>query len=486
MAESDKVEFEIKAKGADKAAAELNKVSKAANDAGKSAESNVGKATAAWGKFNKVVNGVSGAIGQVTKALGLIGLAIQGVQLIIAAFQKLHDWLNKDAEEAKRLNDEAAKASVAKAANDAAAAHERLNDKIKKSVELSSELNSLADARTKAERANEDARMDLEMAQELAALDPNDPDYAAKQSLVRNKYARRKSESTAKRAQEDSRAAIARNNQEAAAKDNEALELDRLFQGKVGDASLKARHRYFELKRRADKGDEAAKEQLGQAEADWDAARGKAVDVQKRRDAARAEADAIRRRGSLLAGAALPAQMRNSATQIGLDMQDRDTRLAMDRAEKERQRRDEEARAREAEQKRRDEEKRQKEAEEEAKRASALAAVGALTGQRGGILAQIEGQQALKEGASRQVFDAQNALSLATANNDRAGIKSSSAALASARENAQNVDAAADKVIADLSATLKSIEQRLAAASNYLKQQQSQSAYAWAEAPAGE
>ena len=123
---------------------------------------------------------------------------------------------------------------------------------------------------------------------------------------------------------------------------------------------------------------------------------------------------------------------------------------------------------------------------EEAKRASALAAVGSLSGQRNTILAQIAEQQSLKSDASQRVFEAQNALDLATANGNRAGIGTASSALADAKTNAQNVGAAADRVLADLSASLKNIEQRLNAASNYLKQQNSQSSYAWAEAPAGD
>lgn len=117
--------------------------------------------------------------------------------------------------------------------------------------------------------------------------------------------------------------------------------------------------------------------------------------------------------------------------------------------------------------------------------ASALAASVSLKAQKSSIKEQMAEQQGLKDAASQQVFEAQNALDLATANGDRAGMKSAGSALAEAKTNAQNVDAAADRVLADLAKSLKNIEQRLNAASNYLKQQNSQSAYAWAESPAG-
>ena len=478
MADSNTVTTEFKTKGADKAASDAKKVSNAIKESGEAGKSASAKASGAFGSIRQAVNAASGAVRSFTRTLGLIGFAISAIEKAIAAFQAVQAWLKKDEEEAKRLNEEAAKNAVAKAATEAAAAVENLNEKLRASVALERERNKIADETRKKERAIEDAKLESDMANELAALDPNDPDYAAKQSLVRNKYARIKSSNQARRAQEDASEASRRNHEAVEAKRREARELDDLLKGEVGDASVKAKTRYYDLRDKAAKGDEKAKESLPEAQREFEDALKKAVDVKKRRDAASEEADRLQREGANL-GTDMAAQIRNAATQRSLDMQDRDTRIGMAKAAEERKKREEEERKTE-------EEKRQKKEAEEAKRASALAAIDPLKMEKVGLQGAIEAAEQDKANAAQRVFEAQNAYNLARQNGDRRGASAAYGNLQAAQSAATEVNQSADKTINAMTAALKDVTKRLEAAQRYLEKASEQQSYAWSESPAGD
>lgn len=153
-----------------------------------------GKVKGAFTSLTGVVSTAAKAIGGVTKALGVIGFAIQGVQLVIDAYKALKEWLNrskKEAEElAKTLQDARIKASV----DAAIASYIRLNGQIAETLRMEGERVKIANQLKANNRALEDARIDNAEQTELNALDRNDPDYDARAALVSEKYRRKRAD----------------------------------------------------------------------------------------------------------------------------------------------------------------------------------------------------------------------------------------------------------------------------------------------------
>lgn len=153
-----------------------------------------GKVKGAFTSLNGVVNTAAKAIGGVTKALGVVGFAIQGVQLVIDAYKALKEWLNrskKEAEElAKTLQDARIKASI----DAAIASYIRLNGQISETLRMEGERVKIANQLKANNRALEDARIDNAEQTELNALDRNDPDYDARAALVGEKYRRKRAD----------------------------------------------------------------------------------------------------------------------------------------------------------------------------------------------------------------------------------------------------------------------------------------------------
>ena len=153
-----------------------------------------GKVKGACTSLNGVVNTAAKAIGGVTKALGVVGFAIQGVKLVIDAYKALKEWLNrskKEAEElAKTLQDARIKASI----DAAIASYIRLNGQIAETLRMEGERVKIANQLKANNRALEDARIDNAEQTELNALDRNDPDYDARAALVSEKYRRKRAD----------------------------------------------------------------------------------------------------------------------------------------------------------------------------------------------------------------------------------------------------------------------------------------------------
>ena len=153
-----------------------------------------GKVKGAFTSLNGVVNTAAKAIGGVTKALGVVGFAIQGVKLVIDAYKALKEWLNrskKEAEElAKTLQDARIKASI----DAAIASYIRLNGQIAETLRMEGERVKIANQLKANNRALEDAWIDNAEQTELNALDRNDPDYDARAALVGEKYRRKRAD----------------------------------------------------------------------------------------------------------------------------------------------------------------------------------------------------------------------------------------------------------------------------------------------------
>ena len=519
MADSNKVDINFSAE-TNKASGDVKKFKgeiEAIGPSGKKAAASIS------GSFKTIES----SIGKVKKALGALSFGAMMIESVVNLVNKFRAWreeIRKTQVEAQKLNNAAVFAEQTRGVDALTDRYRNLTEAIQAAGKAAQENERVASAALDAQRKQEDAQLALREEQEVAALDRSDPTYSEKVHQIRQRYAGARATLGAGRAVEDAEAKLkgykdeefnedvradtyARSATDARAEAGEMRRQAELWRRMEAIGSAKSGEDWMDRWFRNPESDKlvASFFKNGGDKSFMDAVKGmtpEEIAAYAREQAAKFDAKAAKAESSATAfegkasesaakskaaGALVGSQgvvvsaarTRQSAAALSTQTAQGDADAALARSE-------ENARARAEEERRKTEEDRAKREAEEAKRASALAAVGSLSGQRNTILAQIAEQQSLKSDASQRVFEAQNALDLATANGNRAGIGTASSALADAKTNAQNVGAAADRVLADLSASLKNIEQRLNAASNYLKQQNSQSSYAWAEAPAGD
>lgn len=147
---------------------------------------------AAFSSLNVVINTTSKAIGNVMKALGVVGFAIKGIQLIIDAYKAMKEWLDRNKKAAEELAKAMQDARNRAAVEAAISSYTRLNAAISETVRQETERVKLANLMKDGNRAFEDARIDNAEQTELNALDRNDPDYASRVALVNAKYGRKR------------------------------------------------------------------------------------------------------------------------------------------------------------------------------------------------------------------------------------------------------------------------------------------------------
>ena len=192
-----------------------------------------GDAKNAVGAFGSVVgalNKVRTAVRRVMRAFGLIGMAAQGIQTLISWYKKLEEWTNRAKVAAQKLREEYEKSRYETAVKKAAAAYEQLNKKIAQALELERKRNQLFDERKRVTRDQNDAKLELSKQKEVAALDPEDPEYEKKKRTIERKYERAESQVRNGRAELDAKAQANRTYSQAAQKDREVRELEKQYQ----------------------------------------------------------------------------------------------------------------------------------------------------------------------------------------------------------------------------------------------------------------
>lgn len=295
-----------------------------------------GGISGAFKSVSGAVSKASAAVGQFTKALGLIGMAISGVQLIVGLFQKVRDWLARNKKAAEELNKAIQDAKNAAAVDNAAASYEKLNKRISETLRLEQERDRLAAQKQSADRSAEDQFAELEMQRELATVAADDPDRAQKETLIRNKYARAASDRNTIRARQDLAERIRKLSDGSADDDSRADAFEREIE-KSGDAVGSLRRQIA-----AEKDPERKKVLEGQLDAII-------KENQKKRDSAsklRESAKSKQAEASNLLGSDRAEVYRNKAENLRLDASDRDARNQMSANASERRRKDDERKAR--------------------------------------------------------------------------------------------------------------------------------------------
>ena len=142
-------------------------------------------------------------IGAFTKALGVVGFAIQGIQLVWGAFKTLHEWMTKDREAAEKLRREMEQARYERGVEKAAKAYKELNAEIERTIRLEKERAATRTRQTTDRRDAEDARLELAKQREIAALDPASEDYVRRKREIEDRYAAKAAGESAARSKED-------------------------------------------------------------------------------------------------------------------------------------------------------------------------------------------------------------------------------------------------------------------------------------------
>ena len=286
------------------------------------------------------------AVTGVMRTLGMINWAVQAVQMLYSGYQKLCEWMERAAKEARELADQLERDSIATAAAHAAEAYKKLNKELAEANRLEKERNAILDQRKAAARDLEDANLERDKQMEIAKLDTSSATYQEDKADIERKYARRASEVATARADEDSRAGARRLYAEADQKDRDAAALQKEYDRETRIAE-RSRDRVWKLGMAERRGVEGAKEKHEEAEQQWKRDEEAAQKTKEAMEALRKEADSIRARAAEMTGGSRAAHIRDEARQAQISNEERseearkkkaeDERLATAKREKEKQ-----------------------------------------------------------------------------------------------------------------------------------------------------
>lgn len=492
-----KIKIEADLKGGVQTAEQYDKIAKKAKELGQSGKA--GAAEAASG-----INNLSKSVGFLRKALagfGVVGLftgLISSINKIKESFQAAKKQADEMAKIQKQLDE-------SKHIQSLAAQYDQLKDSAEKAAAAQNSALEQIGTNSSNRRRLEKAQMNAAKQEELAALDPNDEYYAEKVQQIEAKYAGMSAINEASNARED--IVLERRKLEAQAeqKDQAATAQD------AQSASIRAQ--IAQAKRRqsaaqiasvdlneADKGGvlDTVGKTLGQLfTGNWGRVAGAQTEDgdrirrEKAKEAADAELKALELEERLRQSEGRAAALRREAGDIRTKRESLGTALEASDIEMETARRQGDigvAKADTAMQKKRDQVAKeswaegQKEADRLAQETDATRAKALLEAEKTRIETEIKAQQQRKFDAGEAVFTAQGALNNAQANRDRAGAASAAQQLNTANQAALEVGASADRLIANLTEKLKSVNSLLNKATSAIEKNNSQRLAAQAEA----
>lgn len=423
--------------------------------------------------------GVSRAIGFINKAImgfGIIGLLTP----IINLFKSWHEEAKKTEEAARNLRKEMEMKSAAAQVKEIAAAYKELTDAINETKEARQRDQEVFDEEVRVRRDAEDAEMAADLADALAAVDPNAEDADKQKQRINERFDAKKKRLAADRKKED--VVLRRQKLEGEAEDatNAADKLEGTL-GADDKAILRARTRASTL--------EALSKMKNDKDGTWwspnkKTEEGNAVREEQRKEAEKAREEVKKLEEDKRAKEKQIKDLRDSAAH---SRKIRDViGRSIDTAELERENVNVEEDTTIAANKAADKKEADKKAKEQAKVDDAKRAVELLKAEKSRIEAQIADRQSDKDAMGKYVADAEGDYETAKLGKNSKAQKSAYANLHKLQETAQNVNHEADSAINALTETLRSVETRLKAAQSAIKQASKQQQYAWNESPAGD
>lgn len=423
--------------------------------------------------------GVSRAIGFINKAImgfGIIGLLTP----IINLFKSWHEEAKKTEEAARNLRKEMEMKSAAAQVKEIAAAYKELTDAINETKEARQRDQEVFDEEVRVRREAEDAEMAADLADALAAVDPNAEDADKQKQRINERFDAKKKRLAADRKKED--VVLRRQKLDGEAEDatNAADKLEGTLAAD-DKAILRARTRASTL--------EALSKMKNDKDGTWwspnkKTEEGNAVREQQRKEAEQAREEVKRLEADKKSKEKQIKDLRDSAAH---SRKIRDViGRSIDTAELERENVNVEEDTTIAANKAADKKEADKKAKEQAKVDDAKRAVELLQAEKSRIEAQIADRQSDKDAMGKYVADADGDYKTAKLGNNRKAQKSAYANLHKLQETAQNVNHEADSAINALTEALNNVNARLKAAQSAIKQASKQQQYAWNESPAGD
>ena len=423
--------------------------------------------------------GVSRAIGFINKAImgfGIIGLLTP----IINLFKSWHEEAKKTEETARNLRKEMEMKSAAAQVKEIAAAYKELTDAINETKEARQRDQEVFDEEVRVRREAEDAEMAADLADALAAVDPNAEDADKQKQRINERFDAKKKRLAADRKKED--VVLRRQKLEGDAEDatNAADKLEGTLAAD-DKAILRARTRASTL--------EALSKMKNDKDGTWwspnkKTEEGNAVREQQRKEAEQAREEVKRLEADKKSKEKQIKDLRDSAAH---SRKIRDViGRSIDTAELERENVNVEEDTTIAANKAADKKEADKKAKEQAKVDDAKKAAVLLQAEKSRIEAQIADRQSDKDAMGKYVSDAEGDYETAKLSGNKRQQKSAYSNLHKLHETAQNVNHEADSAINALTEILRSVETRLKSAQSAIKQASKQQQYAWNESPAGE
>lgn len=423
--------------------------------------------------------GVSRAIGFINKAImgfGIIGLLTP----IINLFKSWHEEAKKTEEAARNLRKEMEMKSAAAQVKEIAAAYKELTDAINETKEARQRDQEVFDEEVRVRREAEDAEMAADLADALAAVDPNAEDADKQKQRINERFDAKKKRLAADRKKED--VVLRRQKLEGEAEDatNAADKLEGTL-GADDKAILRARTRASTL--------EALSKMKNDKDGTWwspnkKTEEGNAVREEQRKEAEKAREEVKKLEEDKRAKEKQIKDLRDSAAH---SRKIRDViGRSIDTAELERENVNVEEDTTIAANKAADKKEADKKAKEKAKADDAQKAYALLEKQKAELEDRIAERESDKAAMGKYVADAEGDYETAKRNGNKRQQKTTYKNLQNLKQTAQNVEHEADKEINALNETLKKVVSVMQAARNELEKTKKQTLFQQAESLSGE
>ena len=420
--------------------------------------------------------GVSRAISFINKAImgfGIVGLLTP----IINLFKSWHEEAKKTEEAARNLRKEMEMKSAAAQVKEIAAAYKELTDAINETKEARQRDQEVFDEEVRVRREAEDAEMAADLADALAAVDPNAEDADKQKQRINERFDAKKRRLAADRKKED--VVLRRQKLEGEAEDatNSA---DRIEETLAADdkAISRARRRANTL--------EAQSKLRNDKDGTWynpymRTEEGDAVREQQRKEAEQAREEVKRLEADKKSKEKQIKDLRDSAAH-SRKIRDVIWR-SIDTAEIERENVNVEEATTIAANKASDKKEADKKAKEQKEKDDAYKAMQLLNAEKIRIQDQIAERQSDKDAMGKYVADAEGDYETAKLSGNKRQQKSAYEKLQNLQQTAQNVNHIADSAINALNETLKEIERKFNAAASVYNRGQKQNQFDMAERP---
>lgn len=478
-ADGDQVDIKIKLsadnKGGQETEQQLDRLEKKSKQSSNGIANGFTKAAASASRYQNII-----------RRLTDLSIFTGGLASVLSLWDRITASADKAKEKAAELAEETAKAADKKRIDELTESYRKLTEQIGNAAKERQRANELEDMQTAEADKLEDNEAKLQKAQQIAALDPNDPAYNEKKQRIENAFEVAAAKRSVERTRRDAETRERREYDEAEAKHGEATEKEfsliadreelQTLRRKANEARAKStQENQFDVKTftegfvnnlrsilsldgehfwsdRTAKGDEERKRQEEEAKRYDEQAKSLEERI-KAKEADIADISAEATQHSKKAGIYGMSAANTDVAQSAAEISGKQSTAAAEQAVIDREKKISDARNAER----------------------------LLQAEKQRLNDRIAEEQAKKNAANLAVYNAQGDMDTANRNGNSRGQAAASAALREATETAQNVSHEADSAINALTETLRRVETKLKQASSFLESTRKQNQFDMAE-----